>query len=49
LLVRRVVASGMTLALVSGLGLVRVSRMKVLKDDFEHYKLNVVILTSALG
>jgi hypothetical protein len=31
------------------LGLVRVSKMKVLKDDFEHYRLNVGENTSALG
>jgi hypothetical protein len=32
--VRRVAASGMTSALVSALGLVRVSNLKVLKDEF---------------
>jgi hypothetical protein len=31
------------------LGLVRVSKMKVLKDDLAHYKLNVGENTSALG
>jgi hypothetical protein len=31
------------------LGLVRVSKMKILKGDFAHYKLNVGEITSALG
>jgi hypothetical protein len=31
------------------LGLVRVSKIRVLKDDFAHHKLNVGENTSALG
>jgi hypothetical protein len=31
------------------LGLVMVSKMKVLKDDFAHYRINVGENTSALG
>jgi hypothetical protein len=31
------------------LGLVRVSKIESLKDDFAHYKLNVGEITSALG